>query len=121
VENGGGADGAQKARVIHSVVGEHRNRHVRFREVVLGKERPAGTVDQTSREGRHVWRLRFPFEKPAGDAPGGVKLFVKIDGKREEVLAFFSRPSGTNRHENRRLTIPNQNRSVRLSGELSGL
>ena len=91
-------------------------------EAPAGREqRPRRAVDAPARQHFLLRRLAFALEEAAGDSPRGVGVFPVVDGQRQEVDAFARVRRAAGRDEDDRVAVADDDRAVRLRGELAGL
>ena len=88
---------------------------------ILREQRADRPVDEARGQDRLVGRTRLALDERAGDLADSVKLFLKIDGKREEVDAFARLGRGGHIDEHNRFAPAHQHRSVRQAAHLARL
>ena len=84
----GGAVDAEHVRVVLAVGTEHDGDDLRLEEIVLREERTQRSVGHARGEDFFFRRATLAFEVAAGELSGRGRLFLVVDGQREEVLAF---------------------------------
>ena len=84
----GGAVDAEHVRVVLAVGTEHDGDDLRLEEIVLREERTQRSVGHARGEDFFFGRATLAFEVAAGELSGRGRLFLVVDGQREEVLAF---------------------------------
>ena len=85
-QGGGGADHGGDIRILVLVRGHDRGHDLDFVHEALGKQRANRPVDQTAGQGFFLAGTTFTLEEAAGNAAGGVGLFLVVHGEREERL-----------------------------------
>ena len=108
------------------VRGDHVRRedgpdHLHLVLEALRPERPDRAVDHASGQDRALARAAFALEEAAGDLPRGVHALLDVDRQREEVRAFARLHPADGRREHHRLAGADDDRAVRLLGELAAL
>ena len=85
-ECGGSAVDAEDVGIILAVRTEQEADDLRLEEIILREERAQRTVGHARGEGFLFGRASFAFEVAAGEFAGRGRLFLVVDGQREEVL-----------------------------------
>ena len=93
---------------------------LRLEAPAFREQRPRRAVDAAAREHFLFGRPAFALEEAARDASRGVGVFAVIDGQREEVDTFAGVGRVAGRDEDHRIAEANDDRAVRLLGELAG-
>jgi hypothetical protein len=71
----------------------------------LGECRAQRPVDQPAGEDRVLGRTSLTAEERAGDPPGGIHLFLDVDGEREEVEALPRALAGRGGRQKHRVVV----------------
>ena len=119
-QGGGGAVDAEHVGVVLAVGAEHDGDDLRLEEVVLREERAERTVGHPRGEDFLFGRATFALEVAAGELAGRGRLFLVVDGQREEVLAFaqFGHRNGGDQDDG--VAGANGNRAVGEFGNFAG-
>src|SRR5262249_4294321 len=103
------------------VRGEHRRDALDLVPEALRPERPDRAVDHARGEDGALRRPSLALEEAARDLPGGVHPLLDVHGQREEVRALALLHPALRRREHHRLARADDDRAVRLLGELPRL
>src|SRR5690606_23068876 len=97
------------------------NGHNNLRVVLVAfhEERADRAVDQAGNERLVFARTAFTLEVAAGDLARSERLFLVVDGEREEILARLRLLRRNDGGENDGLTVGGQNGAVCLAGDLA--
>jgi hypothetical protein len=87
-QGGGSADQRRNVAVHFGIQRHHGGDDLDLVAELFGEERTDRTIDQARGQRFLFGRTAFALEEAAGDAPGGVELFLIVDGEREEILPF---------------------------------
>src|SRR4051812_13219991 len=83
------ADHGEHIRLVLEIVREDGDDHLRVVAVARGEERTNRPVDQPRDQRLALGRAALALEIAAGNAAGGKRLLLVIDGEREKVLPWF--------------------------------
>src|SRR5690606_25613672 len=100
-----------------------QNGHDNLRVVLVAfdKERADRAVDQTRNQSLILARTAFTLEVATGDLARSERLFLVVDGEREEILTRLRLLGGNDGGENYGLTVGGQNGAICLAGNLARL
>ncbi len=123
IRNGQGAGGTDHRRDIRSIVridGNGRRHDLHIIMVSVRKHGADRTVDQPGRQDGRFGRASLPAQETAGDPPGSVHLFFKINSQREKIHAFTGCIRPGCGHDHSGLAVTDQNSAIGLFGNLTG-
>ena len=107
--------------IVFKVMSQNGNNDLRLVAVAFDKQRTDRTVDQAGNQCFLFRWATFALEIATGNAASGKRLFLIIDGEREEVDARLGIFSGDDGGEHGGFAIGGENGSVRLTRNASGL
>ena len=84
-----GGDHGDDVGIILQIVRQRGHDHLGVAAVALGEQRPDRPVDQAGDQCLLFGRAAFALEISAGNAAGGIELFLVVTGERQEVDAFL--------------------------------
>ena len=117
----GGADQGRDVAVDLGIERDHGGHDLDFVLEVVGEQRAHRTVDQARGQRLLLGRTPFALEETAGDAAGGVELFLVIDGEREEALALTGLGRGHGADQHHGSAHAHHHRAGRLAGDFARL
>ena len=115
-----GAGDRQHVGVVLLVGGQHQRDDLRLVAPAGREQRPRRAVDHPAGQHFFLSHLAFALEEAAGDTAGRVGVFTVVDGQRKEVDAFARVRRVARGDEDHRIAEANDDRAVRLFGELAG-
>ena len=86
----------------------------------VGEQRTDRAVDEARGQRLLFRRTAFALEEAAGDLAGGVRLFLVVDGQREEVLPGLGFLPGNRGDEHHGVVEARQHRAAGLAGDFTG-
>ena len=98
----------------------HGGDDLHFVEEALREERADRTVDQARNQGFAFRRAAFALEETAGNAAGGVGLFLIVDGQREEILARLDFVLGDHGDQHHGVVHVDDDGAGSLAGDFTG-
>ncbi len=119
-QRGGGGDQRHDVGIVLHVVRQHRDDDLGFVAPAVDEQRTDRAVDQAGDQRLLFGRTAFALEIAAGNAAGGVGLFLVVDGQRQEVDAFARRLGGDDGGQHDGLAIGGEHGAVGLTGDLAG-
>ncbi len=114
------ADQRDDVGVVLQVVAEHGADDLRLVAKALDEQRADRPVDQAGGQDLAFGRPAFPLEKSAGDLAGGKRLFLVVDGQREEIETWLRRLLIDDRTQNLGFSQCGHDRTIGLPGNLAG-
>ena len=116
---GRGGDHRQQIGLVLAVIRQNLRDAVDLVVEAFGEQRADRTVDQAADQRLTLGRATLALEEAAGDAARSRKLFLVVDGEREEILPFLHRLGGGHGAEHHRLAERRDHRAVGLAGDLA--
>ena len=107
-------------RIVLHVVREHGDDHLGLVAPAVDEQRTDRAVDQAGDQRFLFGRTAFALEIAAGNAAGGIGLFLVVDGQRQEVDALARRLRRDDGGEHHGLAVGRHHGAVGLAGDLAG-
>ena len=119
-QRGRAADQGDDVGVVLQVVAEHGGDDLDLVAEAVGEQRADRAVDQAGFQDLVLGRAAFALEEAAGDLAGGERLFLVVDGEREEVLAGLGglHADGGAQHDG--VAVAGHDGAIGLAGDLAG-
>jgi hypothetical protein len=115
------ADQRRNVGIDLGVERKHRRDDLDFVVEALGEQRPQRPVDEAGSERLLLGGSPFALEEAARNLAGGVSLLDVVDGEREEVAAGDGFAAADGGDEHHRVSHPDDDRAVGLTGQAPGL
>ena len=117
-----GGDQRDDVGIVLQVVRQRRHDHLGLVAPAVGEQRPDRAVDQAGDQRLLFGRAAFALEIAAGNAAGGVELFLVVDGQRQEVDALLAAVlAATDGREHLGFAVGGDDGAVGLARDLAGL
>ncbi len=117
----GSADHRGNVRIDLGIDRHHRRDDLHVVVEAVGKQRAQRAVDEPRRQRLLFRRTPFALEEAARDLASGVRLFLVVDGEREEVLSRLGGLGCDARDEHDRVAEAGHDRAGGLASDLAGL
>ncbi len=120
-KRGGDAEHGRHLGVDRRVQRLDRGDDLHLAAEALGEQRPDGPVDQARGQDLAFARAALTTEKAAGDAAGGVGLFLVVDGERQEIFDLGGAFVDDHGHQQHGVVDIDHHGPVGLAGDLASL
>ena len=107
--------------VVLEVMRQHRADDLRLVAEAVGEERPDRAVDQARDQRLLLARPALALEEAAGNLARRERLFLVVDGQREEIDARARRLVRDRRAQHHRVAVRRQHGAVGLARDAPGL
>ena len=114
------ADHRRDVGIDFGIDRHHRRDDLHFVVEAVREQRPDRPVDEARGQRLLFRRTAFALEEAAGNLARGVRLFLVVDGQREEVLARLRRPARDRGDEHDGVVEAHQDGAAGLAGDFAG-
>ena len=120
-QGGRAADQRHDVGVVFQVVAKHGRHDLHLMAEAFREQRAQRPVDQAADQRLLLRRAAFTLEEPARDLARGERLFLVVDGEREEILPRLQGADADRGAQDDGVAVTGKHRAVRLAGHLARL